>query len=114
MGDLTDTDDDAEVKLRSLLSALESTPMTKSFKMVVLLAMIAEEAFPGPITIEQLMTRVRTIARRTAALRTEFGESLDDDRALKELLEENPIDAWTGGGGTRGEQYFRYDGSRFS
>ena len=114
IGDLTGTDDDAEVKLRPFLSSLESTPMTKSFKMVVLLAMIADEAFPGTITIERLMERVRTIARRTAALRTEFGEALDDDRALKKLLEENPIDAWTGGRGTRGEQYFRYDGSRFS
>ena len=45
MGDLTGADDEAEVKLRPFLSPVESTPMTKSFKMVVLLAMIAEEAF---------------------------------------------------------------------
>jgi hypothetical protein len=88
--------------------------MTKSFKMVVLLAMIAEEAFPGSITIERLIERVRIMVRRTAALRTEFGEALDDDATLRKLLEENPIDTWTGGRGTRGEQYFRYDGSRFS
>jgi hypothetical protein len=42
--------------------------------------------FPGSITIERLMERVRTIARRTAVLRTEFGEALDDDKALKALL----------------------------
>jgi hypothetical protein len=79
MGDLTDDDDDAEVKLRPLFSALGSTPMTRSYKMVVLLGMIAKEAFPGSIAIERLMQRVRTIARRTAVLRTEIGDALDDE-----------------------------------
>ncbi len=36
MGDLAEADD-VEVRLRPLLSALETTPMTRSFKMVVLL-----------------------------------------------------------------------------
>jgi hypothetical protein len=60
------------------------------------------------------MQCVRTIARRTAVLRTEFGDALDDDSALRKLLEENPIDAWTGGRGAGGERHFRYDGWRFS
>ncbi len=57
---------------------------------------------------------MRIIARRSAPLRTEFGEALDDDAALRALLEENPIDAWTGGRGTGGQSHFRYEGGRFS
>lgn len=82
--------------------------------MLVLLAMIAEGAFPGSVSIESLMQRVRVLARRSAALRTELGEALDGESKLRDLLEKNPIDAWVGGKGTRGESFFSYDGGRFA
>jgi hypothetical protein len=114
MGDLAGPPDRAEVELRDLLVALETTPMTKSYKMVVLLAMLAEGAFPGRIAIEQLMTRVRVLVRRSAVLREEFGAALDDEGELRRLLEENPIRAWTEGRGTRGTTFFGYGGGVFS
>ena len=40
--------------------------MTRSFKMVVLLAMLAEGAFPGAIPMATLQARVRDLARRYA------------------------------------------------
>lgn len=113
MGDLTGAADDAEVRLRSFLEALEVTPMTKSYKMLVLLAMLAEGGFPDGLEIARLMNRIRIIARRSAALRSELGDSLDNDEALRHLLESNPISAWTAGAGTGGERYFRYDSGRF-
>jgi len=41
------------------LDELESTPMTKSYKMLVLLAMANGDAFPGEITIELSPSRWR-------------------------------------------------------
>lgn len=114
MGDLDSVADDAELRLREVLTALEVTPMTRSFKMVVLLAMLTEKAFPGSISISSLASRVRTIARRSATLREEFGPSLEDDAKLVALLEEHPIPAWTEGRGTGGERFFAYEGGSFS
>ena len=114
MADLTGPDDDAEVRARAFLGQLEVTPMVRSYKMLVLLAMIAEGAFPGAVAIDRLTARVAVLARRSAALRTELGEALDDEGALRALLETNPIAAWTGGRGTGGEAFFSYDGERFA
>ena len=94
--------------------SLEVTPMTKSFKMLVLLGMIAEGAFPGTVSIERLMDRVRQLGRRSAAIRTELGDAIDDPVKLRELLEQNPIVSWTGGRGTGGDSYFSYDGQHFA
>jgi superfamily II DNA or RNA helicase len=114
MGDFDAAHDTAEVELRELLQALAVTPMTRSFKMLVLLAMIAEGGFPGSVSIDRLASRVRAIARRSAALRSEVGDALDDDRALIDLLERNPVTAWIEGQGTGGRRYFTYDGRHFA
>lgn len=113
MGDLEGAADGAEARLRTFLTQLEITPMTRSFKMLTLLAMIADGEFPGAVPIERLVQRVRNLALRSAALRTELGAGLEDDGELQTLLEQNPIDAWTGGRGTGGEAFFRYENGRF-
>jgi superfamily II DNA or RNA helicase/HKD family nuclease len=110
-GDLNDPQVLAHERHASFLDALETTPMTKSFKMVLLLAMLAEDALPGSISIERLMHRFSETARRYALVRTELDGALDDPRQLRQLLETNPINAWIEGRGTGGTSYFRYDGS---
>jgi superfamily II DNA or RNA helicase/HKD family nuclease len=98
---------------RGFLDALETTEMTKSYKMLVLLAMIAEDAVPGALTIDQLAGAVRRIARRYPLLERDLpGEMSDED--LRNLLERNPIEAWVGGRGTGGVSYFNYDGATFA
>jgi hypothetical protein len=82
--------------------------MTRSFKMVVLLAMLAEGAFPGAIPMATLQARVRDLARRYSVVRAEFGTALESPQALQATLEENPIQAWVGGRGTDGTSYFSY------
>ena len=114
MGDLSGDADEAEVRLRSFLSSLETTPMTRSFKMVVLLAMLAEDAFPGQLSIAKLAVRVQVLVRRTAMLREEFGEALEDHKRLVALLEEHPLKAWVGGRGTGQERYFTYENGAFA
>lgn len=95
------------------LASLETTPMTRSFKMLVLLAMLNADRFPGEISIEELVAGVRRIARRSAALQRDLGVPLDDEAALLDHLEKNPIAAWSGGKGTSGAPFFAYDGARF-
>jgi superfamily II DNA or RNA helicase/diadenosine tetraphosphate (Ap4A) HIT family hydrolase len=90
------------------LESLETTPMTKSYKMIVLLAMMHDGSFPGEIGIERLTMQFAEMARRYALVRAEVGEALDDPHALRGLIEENPVEAWVGGRGTAGESYFEY------
>lgn len=114
MGDLTPGEDQAFAGQRAFLEQLEVTPMTKSYKMLVLLAMLGADAFPGGISIEELTRRFGELARRSAALRSEVGAALEDPDALRRLIETNPIAAWVGGRGMGGTPYFEYADGRLS
>lgn len=109
MGDLSPAEREARQQLGGLLDQLDVTKMVKSYKMLVLLAMISENAFPGEIPIARLAARFGELARRYASIRQEIGDVLDDDRELRRLIETNPIDAWVGGAGTGGTSYFSYE-----
>ncbi len=114
MGDLTSEQSAALEQSRAFLTHLEATPMTKSFKMLVLLAMLNEDAFPGEISSDDLCEAVARLVRRSAHLRQDVGPALEEPRELSQLLIKNPIAAWTGGSGTGGEAYFRLEGEQFS
>ncbi len=113
-GNLDETEQAAFQQHRAFLESLEVTAMTRSFKMVVLLAMMAHERFPGSIGIEALAGEVVRIAQRMRPLQDEFGDALSSIEAMRAMLERNPIDAWVGGLGTGGVSYFRYEGGVFS
>ena len=102
MGDLSDAEKQAVDSAGDVLGVVESTPMTKSFKMLTLQAMLNHDALPGRIKISDLATEFCRIARRTKILRTDVGNVLDDGSRLKSLLEKNPIEAWCGGKGIAG------------
>ena len=106
MEDLTAEQSAAHEHARAFLTHLEATPMTKSFKMLVLLATLNEDAFPGEIALDRLCEAVARLARRSAQLRQDVGPALEEPRELKQLLIQNPIAAWTAGRGTGGEAYF--------
>ena len=91
---------------RPFLGELEDTPMTKSYKMLVLLGMLNEDAFPGEITIDTLAESVAALASRNRRLVADLGPKAATPDGLKRHLEQNPIEAWTGGrgdGGTPGD-----------
>jgi superfamily II DNA or RNA helicase/diadenosine tetraphosphate (Ap4A) HIT family hydrolase/HKD family nuclease len=83
----------------TFLEELETTPMTKSYKMMLLLAMLNDDRLPGTVTIDDLTRSVTQLARRSARLQEDFGEALEDPQALRRHLEVNPIAAWSGGAG---------------
>ena len=88
--------------------------MTRSYKMLVLQAMLGADAFPGSISLDQLAERFRGLARRHASIRNELGDALDEPEKLRRLLKENPIAAWVGGAGTGQVPYFTFEGDVFA
>lgn len=112
-GDLSPDQVEVLARHQGFLSALEGTPMTKSYKMVTLAAMLNEGEFPGSLEITPLVAAVRQIVERSAALQADFGDGLATDASLRTLLEDNPINAWVGGQGTGQTSYFRYQDGRF-
>lgn len=92
---------------------LEKTTTVKSYKMVVLLAMMSAGRFPGTLTGEELTRAFRKVAERSARLRKDVEAHLDSDHKLLKMLERNPIDAWCGGKGTGGIAYFKYEDGVF-
>ena len=95
------------------LTHLETTPMTKSYKMVTLLAMVRRDALPGEISIVQLTEEFALVAGLSQQLTADVTTSLTDLPALRLLLEQNPINAWTGATGTGGEAFFAYEDQVF-
>ncbi len=114
MGDLSVSQQRAITESGDFLTALETTPMTKSFKMLTLLAMVNEDAFPGSIGIAELADAFSRLAMRSAILRSDVGPSLNSRADLIRLMESNPIQAWTEGRGTGGKSHFSYEDRRFS
>ena len=80
----------------AFLNILEITPMTRSFKMLTLLAMLNRDSLPGSIEIGDLAREFSRLAGRSAALRADVGVSLDDHGQLRKYLERNPVAAWAG------------------
>ena len=109
MGDLGTEQEAAFTANRGFLEGLETTPMSKSYKMLVLSAMLNEDRFPGEISLAELTRAVARLARRSANLRADISEEIEDLDKLGKLLERNPIDAWCGGKGTGKKAYFRYE-----
>ncbi len=109
MGDLDEISESLLGSTGDFLAHLEITPMTRSYKMLVLLAMLNLDAFPGSVGIATLTREFRRLAERSAKLREDVGEALTDDDSLRRHLERNPINAWTGGRGTGRQSYLSYE-----
>jgi hypothetical protein len=114
MGDLSSAQQRVQEQLGPFLERLEVTPMVRSYKMLVLLAMIGGDRLPGSMGIDELTDRFGDLARRYAPPRNEVGAALEDREQLRRLIETNPVDAWAGGRGTGGTPYFDYDDGVFS
>jgi hypothetical protein len=86
--------------------------MTRSYKMVLLEAMLSRVNITQPISIEDLTEAFIARARRSSKIAGDISASLDDLSAVRGLLEKNPINAWTGGNGGAAV-FFRYEGGVF-
>lgn len=114
MGDLDETEKAVFDANEHFFRQLEVTRMTRSYKMVVLLAMLGADAFPGRIHIDELVERFQDLVRRYTRLRDEVGDILENPTALHRLIVDKPIDAWCGEGALGGTIYFDFDGTHLS
>jgi superfamily II DNA or RNA helicase/diadenosine tetraphosphate (Ap4A) HIT family hydrolase len=110
MGGLTEAERECFQAHRGFFEALERTEMSRSYKMVTLLGMLALERMPGSVTVPELADQFERILGRDPRL---SGELTTPRGKLERSIEENPIAAWVGGKGTGGRSYFRFEGGRF-
>ena len=110
---LTADEINAYEAIRLFLETLETTEMSKSYKMIVLLAMLNHRQLPGVITLTGLTDEVTALGRRDPRIATDLGMALHDVHDLRKLLRTNPIEAWIGGRGTGGARYFSYENEQF-
>ena len=114
VGALSEAQDRARTAAPAFLESLEITQMSKSFKMVTLLAMLNEDRFPGSIGMDQLTAAVRQLGVHQPRIAADFAGEFATDASLRPHLEINPIRAWAGGAGTGGEAYFSYVDGTFA
>ncbi|MBK8943158.1 MAG: DEAD/DEAH box helicase family protein [Polyangiaceae bacterium] len=118
-GHLTESEARAVELAGPFLRDLESTEMTKCFKMVALQALLDEDALTSGLPLDALARRSHAILRRSPELFSDLAgdvrlTTLDADglRRFVAYWRKNPIAAWTGGKAA-GRTYFRVDGDRF-
>ena len=93
----------------AFLAALETTEMSKSYKMLVLLALLNRNQFPGQLAVSSLADEIANIASHDPRVAQDLGSAVADPRELQRMLVANPVDAWVGGRGTGGVSYFSFD-----
>lgn len=101
-------------KYDHFLSSLEFTAMSKSYKMLVLLAMLERDQLPGMLTVAQLADTIREFADHRDSIAQDIGLALRSDTRLHSLLVDNPIHAWSGGKATGDVTYFTLEHDHFA
>lgn len=96
----------AHEALVGFLDAIEVTEMSKSYKMVTLLAMLNRNALPGKLSVADLVSEVTSLSLQHPHVKEDLEGSSIDAAALKRLLLAQPIPAWCEGRGTGGVPYF--------
>ena len=91
MGDLSGTQRAAWTANRALLDEIETTRMTRSYKMLVLRAMIEAGAFPGRIALTDLVERVARQARRNPQIKNDLSVDPDDTPRLRAVMMQQPL-----------------------
>ena len=112
-GDLDPEEAEAREAAKGFLTSLEITPMTRSYKMLVLLSMLNRDALPGSITVDELTEEFARVAGRSARTRSDVSVPLDNHGELRTLIEDNPIRAWTGSDRPGSTPYFAYTEGEF-
>jgi superfamily II DNA or RNA helicase/HKD family nuclease len=91
MGDLSETQRAAWTANRALLDEIETTRMTRSYKMLILRAMIEAGAFPGRIALTDLVERVARQARRNPQIKNDLSVDPDDSPRLRAVMMQQPL-----------------------
>jgi len=91
MGDMSEAQRAGWTAHRALLDEIETTRMTRSYKMLVLRAMIEADAFPGRIALTDLVERVARLARRNPQIKADLSVDPDDAPQLRAVMMQQPL-----------------------
>jgi superfamily II DNA or RNA helicase/HKD family nuclease len=113
MGGLNEQEKTALSRTRDFFANIEKTETTRSYKIVLLLAMLDAEKLITSLSIGDLARRVSALAGRVHRLAEDFSVDLADTEALQRLLIDNPIEAFVQAKGMGDVSYFKFDGKDF-
>lgn len=119
MGDLALHEADAAIAHRDFLREVETTAMTKSFKMVLLEALQELDGWRTPPPLAQLAAHSWQVLQRRRPLLGDLSDAmraLSDGRAesWQRYWRDNPVNAWVGGNQPAGPPaFFRVREQRF-
>jgi hypothetical protein len=110
---LTDVDRALESQCGAFLRELETTQMTKSYKMVTLQAMFREGVFQRAVSAVALCQHFRAHFAKEQHRHDIDGTAIADihgvsERALLEYLRKHPINAWVGGNKEEPSPWFEW------
>lgn len=94
--------------------SLEKTELSRSYKIVLLLAMLDGETLMPRLAIGEIARRVVDIAQRIHRLSEDFSINLTNTSAVQKLLIDNPIRAFVDARGMGGVPYFTFDNQTFA
>jgi superfamily II DNA or RNA helicase/SAM-dependent methyltransferase len=111
MGDLDEAECELLGEQEALLREVEVTSMTKSFKMVLLEALLELDGLAKPALLSDLAARSWQVLQRRKPLLRDLPEgrfAQEDGRspAWRRYWAENPVNAWTGGNRAEGARAF--------
>lgn len=111
---LNESEAEVERSCGRFLAEIEGTALNKSYKLVVLAAMLERQALPGEITLGALVEHFREHFSRDAYRLDVSGTRIEDVRGvdaetLGRYILDNPINAWVGGNTRQASPWFRYD-----
>ena len=102
MGGCSLEEEQCVVQYEKFFREVETTPMTKSFKMVLLEALLEHEGLFSPPTLETLAQQSLALFQRRRKLVVDLREDLQEVDSLnfaqwQSYWKNNPVNAWTGG-----------------
>ncbi len=112
--DLTAEEAAALKQHHAVFDEFARTPMTRSYKMVLLQAMLEANELPGSIFLDDLTARFQEIARRNPRLAADVAAPLDDFKAVRESVRTNPVPAWNSRRDPSGRPFFTFEGDVLS
>ena len=120
--DLTENEKNCYVAHQAFLLELETTSLSKSFKLVLLEAFIELEGFITPTTTLALAEKSFDVLQRRRLLQGDLPEKYQNLNALDEkglkawhtYWKGNPIKAWIGGNKTAKKTFFSKQGDSFT
>jgi superfamily II DNA or RNA helicase/HKD family nuclease len=114
MGGLNANEKASLAAAQGFFTSLEKTEASRSYKIVLLLALFDGDDLRATIAIEELTRSVAALAKRMHRLEDDFSVDLSSSSKLQRLLVAQPIEAFVNAKGMDGVPYFKFDGKAFS